>query len=201
MNTMNENKKNWKQKLRHEFINYWLTVLYLAIFFSVFSNYQRLILAHHGISYTEYGISVIKALVLAKVVLVAETLRVGRRVEDKPLAVPTLYKTVLFTLCVGAFGIAERLVRGLIRGLGPMGAVDEVMSGFHYEWLARAMVVFFAFIPFFAVRELRRVLGEGVLHKLFFQRRSAWSTALTLQRTRQESDASFINETNNKGDA
>ena len=34
------------------------------------------------------------------------------------------------------------------------------------------MVVFFAFIPFFAVRELRRVLGEGVI-RIFFHRESA----------------------------
>jgi hypothetical protein len=54
-----------------------------------------------------------------------------------------------------------------------MGAVDEVMSGFNYEWLARAMVVFFAFIPFFMVRELGGVLGEGTVAKLFFQQRSA----------------------------
>ena len=70
---------------------------------------------------------------------------------------------------MAVFDIAEALVRGLIHGLGPMGAVDEVMSRFHYEWLSRALVLFFAFIPFFAVRELRRVLGEEVIG-IFFQR-------------------------------
>jgi hypothetical protein len=37
------------------------------------NSYRMLLLAHHGISYEDYGISVIRALVLAKVVLVAET--------------------------------------------------------------------------------------------------------------------------------
>lgn len=72
--------------------------------------------------------SVIKALVLAKIVLVAETLRLCRGFEDKPLVVPTLCKTVLFTLCCGVFNIAEWLVRESIKGLGLMGAIDEVMS-------------------------------------------------------------------------
>ena len=54
-----------------------------------------------------------------------------------------------------------------------MGAVDEVMSGFNCEWLSSALVVFFAFIPFFMVRGLGRVLGEGTIARLFFQRRSA----------------------------
>ena len=144
----------------------------MAIFFGVFTTYRRLLLAHYGISYEDYGISVIRALVLGKVVLVAEALRLGRGFEEKPLIVPTLYKTFLFTVCVAVFDIAEGLVRGLIGGLGPTGAVHEVMSRFNYEWLSRALVIFFAFIPLFAVRELRRVLGEGAID-IFFRRSSA----------------------------
>jgi hypothetical protein len=41
------------------------------------------------------------------------------------------------------------------------------------ELLARCMIMFVAFIPFFAFEELERVLGEGKLSKLFFRRRSA----------------------------
>src|SRR5512136_2569641 len=35
----------------------------------------------------------------------------------------------------------------LIGGLGLMGAVDEVVSQFNYEWLSSALVVSFSFIP------------------------------------------------------
>jgi len=172
MNTVTEKKKGWKQKILHELINYWFLVLYLAIFFGVFTTYRRLLLAHYGISFGEYGISVIRALVLGKVILVAEALRLGQRFEEKPLIIPTLYKTFLFTVCMAVFDIAEGLIRGFIGGLGPTGAAHEVMSRFNYEWLSRALVIFFAFIPFFGVRELRRVLREGVTD-IFFQRRSA----------------------------
>jgi hypothetical protein len=57
--------------------------------------------------------------------------------------------------------------------MGLMGAVDELMSRYNYEWLAGALVVFISFIPFFAVRELRQVLGEGTIGKLFFKTRFA----------------------------
>ena len=53
-------KKGWKQKILHELINYWLLVLYMAIFFGVFTTYRRLLLAHYGIGYEDYGISVIR---------------------------------------------------------------------------------------------------------------------------------------------
>ena len=172
MNTVNEKEKGLKEKVLAELISYWVIVLYMAIFFGAFSTYRRLLLAHHGISYEDYGIAVIRALVLGKVVLVAETLRLGRGYEEWPLIVPTLHKTFLFTVCVAVFDIAEGLVRGLIGGLGPMGAVDGVLGRFNYEWLSRALVVFFAFLPLFAVGELRRVLGAGVTD-VFFHRRSA----------------------------
>jgi len=172
MNTVNEKKKGLKQTILHELIRYWLIVLYMTIFFGAFASFRRLLLAHYGISYEDYGIAVIRALVLGKVVLVAETLRLGRGYEEEPLIVPTLYKTFLFTVCVAVFDIAEGLVRGFLGGLGSIGAVDDVVSRFNYEWLSRVLVIFLAFLPFFAVRELRRVLGEGVTD-IFFRRRSA----------------------------
>ena len=49
----------------------------MAIFFGVFTTYRRLLLAHYGIGYEDYGISVIRALVLGKVVLVARSLTSG----------------------------------------------------------------------------------------------------------------------------
>jgi hypothetical protein len=100
----------------------------LAIFFGVFTNYRRLILAHYHISYTAYGFSVIKALVLAKVILVAESLRLDRGLEDKPLIVPTVYKAFLFTVCVAVFNVVESMIRSFIHGSGLMGAVSEFTS-------------------------------------------------------------------------
>ena len=161
MNTVDEKKKGLKQTILHELIRYWLIVLYMAIFFGAFASYRRLLLAHYGISYEDYGIAVIRALVLAKVVLVAETLRLGRGYEEKPLIVPTLYKTFLFTVCVAVFDIAEGLVRGFMGGLGSIGAVDDVVSRFNYEWLSRALVIFFAFLPSFCGRRIKESAGKG----------------------------------------
>jgi hypothetical protein len=63
-----------------------------------------------------------------------------------------------------------------VQGMGPTGAVDELVNRYNYQWFAGALVVFFMFIPFFAVRELRQVLGERTMSRLFFLRRSALKT-------------------------
>ena len=88
----------WKQKLVSELIDYWIVVVYLACFFGVFTWQRRFILAEYQISYGHYWVSVLEALVLAKVILIGDMVRLGRRFDDKPLMVPTLYKAVVFSL-------------------------------------------------------------------------------------------------------
>ncbi|MBP7836217.1 MAG: hypothetical protein KA022_01925 [Candidatus Omnitrophica bacterium] len=162
-------KEGTKQKIWEGFKSYWINALYITLFFSVFANYTRLILAHYEIAYAHYGVSLIKGLILAKVILIAEHLHIGEGFEDKPLAIPTLYKSFLFTLCVILLGAIELVIRALLHGGNSTAIFNTFSNGFSYEWLAKMWVVFVIFIPFFAMRELSRVLGRGKISKLFFQ--------------------------------
>ena len=159
----------WKQKLIHEMNEYWINFAYLAIFFGLFTTYRRLLLAQYQISYGDYGISLIKALILAKVIMLGDALGIGRRGADRPLIFTTLYKTVIFTLWVLLFSVIESTIRGLLHGKGLAGGLHELLSGRQYEALAQGLVVFSAFLPFFAFRELERVLGEGKIRELFIR--------------------------------
>jgi hypothetical protein len=93
--------------------------------------------------------------------------------------VPTVYKAIVFSIFVGLFGVVESTISGLLHGKGVAGGFEELISAGRYELLARCMVMFVAFIPFFAFEELERVLGEGKLGKLFFRRRSAAESDLS----------------------
>lgn len=183
---MNRKRTGWKRKILHEMAEYWANVFYLAVFFSVFINYRRLILAHYQISYEDYGVAIINALVLAKVILVAEGLHIGRRFEGRPLVFSTIYKTFLFTFCVVIFNAAESMISSFIRGRDQMEVVDELISRYNYEWLAGCLVVFFVFIPFFALRELNRVMGEGIIGRLFFKDGRPLNSSLSERETRKE---------------
>jgi hypothetical protein len=173
MNEANTKRAGWKSKAIYEMTSYYIIFMYLAVFFSLFTWYRRLILAQYQISYLHYGVSVIQALVLAKVIMVGRAMHLGRRFKDHPLILPSLYKAVVFTIFVALFGVVEHTITGLLHGKGIAGGFEELMSTGSYELLARCMVTFVAFIPFFAFDELERVLGEGKLGKLFFRRRSA----------------------------
>ena len=159
----------WKQRIRHELFEYWMTVLYLALYFGAFTMYRRLILAEYQISYMNYGMALIEALVLAKVILLGDLLRLGRGLENWPLIIPTLFRAIKFTIWVGVFTILEHTIRGGLRGEGLAGGFGNFISKGKYELLASSLVVFFTFIPFFAFRELNRLLGKGRIWEAFFR--------------------------------
>jgi hypothetical protein len=165
----NQENAGWKKKAVRELTEYLMNAAYLIFFFGAFVWYKRLVLAQHQISYVHYGIVIIKALILAKVILIGDLVGLGRRLEDRPLIYPTLYKAAVFTVWAGLFSILEETVIGLLERKGWVAGFDELRRRGAYGMLAECLVTFVAFIPFFAFRELERVLGEGRLHKLFFR--------------------------------
>ena len=172
MDSPDTQKKDWKKILFHELVEYWINVAYLTLVFAAFTQYRRFILAAYDITYTNYWVALIEALILAKVIMIGAVFRLGRGLEDKPLIFPTLYKTAVFVLFVGAFTVIEYMIKGLWKGTGLMGGLDELLEKWPNELIAFALVVFVAFIPFFGVRELGRVLGQDKIGALFFRRRA-----------------------------
>jgi hypothetical protein len=164
-------KPGWKQRLRQEMVTYWITVLYLALYFGVFFSYRRLLLAQYQISYENYGVALIEALVLAKVIMIGDFLSLGRGLENKPLIYPTLFRSVVFTIWVAIFKLLEHTVKGLFRGEGWAGGFNYLVGRGEYEYFASCLVVFFTFIPFFAFKEMIRVTGKGKIRQLFFHHR------------------------------
>jgi len=171
MSSPDRKKGDLKKKIVHEVVEYWINVCYLALVFAAFTQYRRFLLAAHDISYANYGFAVIEALILAKVIMIGDVVRLGRGLERKPLIYPTLYKTVVFTLFVGLFKIIEEVIKGLWKGTGLTGGLVEFFGKGPDELLANSLIVLVALIPFFGIKELGRVLGEDRIRTLFFRRR------------------------------
>lgn len=164
-------KTGWKQRAIRELVNYWINFVYLAVVFGLFAWYRRLILAEYDIKYLKYGVAIIEALILAKVILIGDMIGLGREFKNRPLIYPTLYNSVVFSLFVGLFAIIEHTVGGLLRGKGAIAGLTELRAQGWYELLARCLITFVMFVPFFAFKELAKVFGkEGKLGKLFFRK-------------------------------
>ena len=162
-----------KERALEELKLYWIITLYLWLFLGLFTVYRRLVVAEAGTPYLHYGIALVEAMIIAKVVLIGKLFGFSRRFEDRALVVPVLYKAVVFGLLVMGFGVLEHLVGGWIHRQGLWGGLREIASIGTDELAARALMLIVAFVPFFAFWELGRVLGMHKLWALFFSKPAA----------------------------
>ena len=165
-------KGSLKQKIIHELGEYLTIFLFVAPLFLAFSTYSMLLLNHFRDKSFEYGTAFVNALVLSKIILIGEHLRVGHRQEHRPLIYSTIFKSFAFTLLVAVFHMLENAIKGLFRGEGMPSTFAALSGGDIRELLGRSVALFFAFLPFFALRETGRVLGGRRLADLFFRSRA-----------------------------
>jgi hypothetical protein len=165
MDAENSQKTSVKQKVVHEFEEFAIISLYLTFFFCALATYSMLLLDSFNVSYFAYGTAVINALVIAKVILIGEAVHVGTRFENKALVYSAIWKAVVFCLLAFGFHILEEIIRHLVHEKELTGAFHNIRID---ELLARTLIVFCTFIPLFAFRELRRVMGPDNFWALFF---------------------------------
>ena len=159
-------KPSFKQRATNELKDFAWISFYLAFFFCALSFYATVLLRKYEIDYLNYSLAIINALIVAKVILIGEMAHLGRRVEARPLYQSVIYKSVVFTLFVLAFHFFEEFIKRLIHH----GIAGSVLREAHVpDLLSRMLLVFCAFVPLFAFRELGRLIGDAKLHALFFK--------------------------------
>jgi hypothetical protein len=164
----NSAHKSRKQKAKHELRELLVIFLYLAFFFCALTTYSLLLLNEYHVKYWNYAFALINALVITKVVMIGEYAKLGRKHEAKPLFLSAIWKASVFTLLVFAFHIVEEVIKRLIHGADVAKASDNIRFD---ELAGRSIVIFCVFIPFFAFREFRRVMGEDEFRSLVFGER------------------------------
>ena len=155
-----------KRKAMHEFREMVVIFLYLAFFFCALVTYNMLLLDEFHVKYWNYTFALINALVITKVIMIGEYAKVGRKYEARALFLSAIWKALLFGLLVFGFHVVEEVIKRLLHGADISGATREIRVD---ELLGRSIVVFCTFIPLFAFREFRRVLGEDKFRALFFK--------------------------------
>jgi hypothetical protein len=159
------------------FASYLVIIFGTLILFSI-NIYARINQdVQHYPSYHFYALGLINALVLAKLMLVAEAARlgsrsVGRRLQEGPLVYAILYRSLLFMAVLVAAYVLEEVLVGAWHGKALAEVLPEIAGG--PRGLATfAWVMFVALIPYFTYREVDRALGEAKLRALLLGRRGA----------------------------
>jgi hypothetical protein len=158
-------------KAADEFKRLTVTVAYLWVIFAVFVMVETVALGDRHISIAWQGFAIINAFALGKVLLVGERLKYADRFKDHALIYPILYKSLAFSILIIVVHIGESLLIGLWHGRSAADSVGDIGGGSVKGFVCVAAILFISLIPFFAFREIGRVIGEQELWNLIFKRR------------------------------
>lgn len=144
---------------------------YLWVLFGVFVLNQSIVERGDGIDFTMQGFALINALVFAKVMLIFEMFDPGRWLRRRPLIYPILYETSLLTALFLVVHILEKTIVGAFHGKTFMDSIPRIGGGGLAGLISASLVMFIALLPFFGLRNLNLVLGEGRLSAILFGER------------------------------
>jgi len=160
-----------KERGIEEFKRFLLMFFYLWVVFGLFVLNESLVLGERHISFASQSFALINAAIMAKVMLIAEDLKLGRQLDRMPLIYPVVYKSALFAFVFIAFHAIERILVGVIGGKSIADSMPHIGGG---TWEGRLLVwaiMTVSLLPFFALRSIGEIMGEAKLWNLMFRSR------------------------------
>jgi len=161
-----------KERAREEFRRFVLLFVYLWLMFGLFALNERVILQQQGINFVAQGFALINALVMAKVMLVAEDLNLGRWLERRPRIYRILHDALLMTVLFIVFHILERMLVGTIHGEAAAASIPAIGGGGIGGLVCVSLILFISLIPRFAFWSISQALGPGQMRQLLFGSRN-----------------------------
>lgn len=151
---------------------FWIFV-YLWILLGLFALHKSVVLNEPDPFYHQ-GFAVINALVLAKVMFIAETFHVADGLKRKPLIYPIVYKSAAFALILISFHVLEEILSGVWHGQSIAKSINALGTGSLKELVVFGVIMFVVLMPFFALTEIGRDFGKEELFKQFFLHRKRY---------------------------
>ncbi len=155
----NAEPRSFKRWLMHEITRFIWIFLYLWVLFGLFVLHERIILGQRGIDFALQGFALVNALILAKVMLIAEDLKLDQRFSRYPLLVSIAIDAALFATLFLVFHVLEAVVVGLVQGRPAVASVPAIGQGGLAGAITTAVILFFALLPYFMFKNLSRILG------------------------------------------
>jgi hypothetical protein len=144
-----------------------LLTAYFYVTFGTLIFMKAAVLHTHGIRYFVWGSAIVKAVLIAKFMLVGRALKIGEGHKVRPLIWPTLHKAFAFLLLLVILTAIEGIVVGLFRHRSITAMLMDLVGPKLEESLADILFLLLVLIPFVAFSVLDETLGEGRLQRMF----------------------------------
>jgi uncharacterized membrane protein len=140
---------------------------------------ERTALLHaEGINYVAWGGAAVKALVLAKFMLIGHALRLGERYRHKPLIWPSLHMALMFLILLLVLTTLEETVVGLINHRSFQESLTHIAGPTPFVAAGNLLLMYLILLPYCAFRSLGSVVGDSTLVRLFFISRELKADAM-----------------------
>ena len=167
MRTETTAKPSVYQRAFHELKELAFITLYLYITIGAVILMKTAVLRTEGIEFTPWGIAIVKAVVLAKFMLIGEAMKIGGRNTTGPLIWPTVQKAFGLLVLLIAMTIIEEAVVGLFHHQSIAASLSDLFGPRLEETLAGYLIMLLVLLPYCAFRVLGEALGEGRLVRMF----------------------------------
>jgi hypothetical protein len=171
-------KATLPQRATSELKEFIVLTCYLYVTLGAVIVMKTAVLHSQGIHSVLWGVAIVKALLLAKFMLIGRAMKIGERSTVGPLIWPTLHKAVAFLVLLVVLIIIEQVVVGLFHHHSVTSSLYELAGPRLLETLADILVMLLVLVPYFAFHLLDEALGAGTLRRMFFIDRALGPVAI-----------------------
>jgi hypothetical protein len=156
-------------RLKREILGAIPTVVYFFVVFQLLALTRALILKGYGIQVSTFLKATIAALIVGKVVLLADLLPMINRFPNRPLIYNIVWKTFIYMVAALLVRFVEHLIPLILEyknlTVANSHLLDEVV--WPHFWFVQIWLLI-CFFMYSTIRELVRILGREQVRSMFF---------------------------------
>ena len=147
---------------------------YFFVAFNLIVLMTNLLARDYWFNLSSFLLASTMALIVGKVVLVVDKVRIIDKFRGAPLIQPILYKTVFYSLVVLIVRFLEEVLDVAFKAHSLGQIVEMVLVDFTWHrFIAVQVWIFVCFLLYVTASELNALVGDGQLRRLFFHHRSS----------------------------
>jgi hypothetical protein len=149
-----------KERARTELRSYVIISAYIWVMLNLMHLHEAVLAGTYHFNLISHGWSIVNALILGKVILIAEALHVGERIANRMPAIAVFIKSFLFGAAILVFHLAEHIVTALWHGQPLAVALDVFRTEGVYQSVMTAAIVSIALVPYVLIKEIEKRTGQ-----------------------------------------
>jgi hypothetical protein len=161
-----------QQRALRELRNFAILAVYLWICFGALVFLRDTMLRFQGVSYLPWGFALIKALIIAKFVMLGEMLQSKEQPSHERLVAKVARKLLFLLVLLIILTFIEEVVTALIHGEDLTAAIARAAATDALQLTAKIFIMLLILLPYVGLRSLGEALGEDRLRDLLFAPRT-----------------------------